>query len=708
MSPTRRARVVPHNSRAAHAPDSPTARAAPQLEDYLAELESITISFEDGRTLNFVEAAMLIQGSAHIYCKKVDHLYELLYKLGSKDDPKKRKQQREGEEAGVVSGEADAEDREQEEEEFEPLADTLKEVDNIDLPPGGGLLKEGDGVLLRPPTFLMMVGDGNADQLRMHSCIVHPSGALLLPHTDLPPHWLEAFGEARPEDEAAGMFEDVFNRVADRVDDDDDDNDNSGGGFGEQDWEDTATPQRADQMDVEEPAQSADDAFDAARAAPSPNSAAADAEVRGLSTPVAGARGQSERAAAAAAAAAAAPRVVVAPTWDPWAPLDPHDAGSSAPRPFRKGKTYAAGEAAAAAFEKASAAARAEESDKENGQQSGGASAAGAGASVVVGGGGGDVLLQLGLLPAAALTDRKLADRKLPLWSQFEALHALESKRRAALRRQRRQAEAERKHVNDNGPDAPEPDVWIPDAAEAAGGAGAGADGAGGGDGYVPLDSDGFGGGDDDDVAPMGFDEDMEATQVGPDAAASVLPSRPLDEETESTQLPAGAGAGGEALSYEDQCRLHLETCLEASAGYHEDVALHERVNEWRARVAPLLEEENCRDNYDIGVYTSRLLHNFGSGERVVARGKQPRRAADAAADGATATVLPFSEAAQCEEKWEVARMFLAALDLTAKRNIDLVPSGSIDAGDMSLSLHLIDGNKKIDFTSDEAKTLLK
>ena len=43
-------------------------------------------------------AAMLIQGSAHIYCKKVDHLYELLYKLGSKDDPKKRKQQREGEE----------------------------------------------------------------------------------------------------------------------------------------------------------------------------------------------------------------------------------------------------------------------------------------------------------------------------------------------------------------------------------------------------------------------------------------------------------------------------------------------------------------------------------------------------------------------------------------------------------------------------------
>lgn len=31
---------------------------------------------------------MLIQGSAHIYCKKVDHLYDLIFKLGIKDDQK--------------------------------------------------------------------------------------------------------------------------------------------------------------------------------------------------------------------------------------------------------------------------------------------------------------------------------------------------------------------------------------------------------------------------------------------------------------------------------------------------------------------------------------------------------------------------------------------------------------------------------------------
>ena len=46
---------------------------ASELEEYLTELESITISFDDGHTLDFAEAALLIQGSACIYSKKVRH-----------------------------------------------------------------------------------------------------------------------------------------------------------------------------------------------------------------------------------------------------------------------------------------------------------------------------------------------------------------------------------------------------------------------------------------------------------------------------------------------------------------------------------------------------------------------------------------------------------------------------------------------------------
>ncbi|XP_066175022.1 condensin-2 complex subunit H2 [Sylvia atricapilla] len=52
---------------------------AAQLGEYLEELEHICISFDNGKTtMNFMEAALLIQGSACIYSKKVEYLYMLV------------------------------------------------------------------------------------------------------------------------------------------------------------------------------------------------------------------------------------------------------------------------------------------------------------------------------------------------------------------------------------------------------------------------------------------------------------------------------------------------------------------------------------------------------------------------------------------------------------------------------------------------------
>lgn len=67
---------------------------ASELEEYLSELEHIRIQFEPSqlsqsqsqsqssaglRSLNFAQAALLIQGSACIYSRKVEYLYALLY-----------------------------------------------------------------------------------------------------------------------------------------------------------------------------------------------------------------------------------------------------------------------------------------------------------------------------------------------------------------------------------------------------------------------------------------------------------------------------------------------------------------------------------------------------------------------------------------------------------------------------------------------------
>uniref|UniRef100_A0A3P8UAK5 Condensin-2 complex subunit H2 n=1 Tax=Amphiprion percula TaxID=161767 RepID=A0A3P8UAK5_AMPPE len=53
---------------------------ASELNDYLDELDEMCITFDGGKTrLNFAEAALLIQGSASIYSKKVELLHNLVF-----------------------------------------------------------------------------------------------------------------------------------------------------------------------------------------------------------------------------------------------------------------------------------------------------------------------------------------------------------------------------------------------------------------------------------------------------------------------------------------------------------------------------------------------------------------------------------------------------------------------------------------------------
>lgn len=53
---------------------------ATELENYADELDALSVSFDGGATsVNFAEAALLIQGSAVVYSRKVEYLYSLIY-----------------------------------------------------------------------------------------------------------------------------------------------------------------------------------------------------------------------------------------------------------------------------------------------------------------------------------------------------------------------------------------------------------------------------------------------------------------------------------------------------------------------------------------------------------------------------------------------------------------------------------------------------
>ncbi|XP_008313497.1 condensin-2 complex subunit H2 [Cynoglossus semilaevis] len=93
---------------------------ASELNDYLEELEEMCITFDGEKTqLNFAEAALLIQGSACIYSKKVELLHNLVYQTLESINEKKKKRNNQGADSqdGVTNSGEEIDDA----DEFEPV-----------------------------------------------------------------------------------------------------------------------------------------------------------------------------------------------------------------------------------------------------------------------------------------------------------------------------------------------------------------------------------------------------------------------------------------------------------------------------------------------------------------------------------------------------------------------------------------------------------
>ncbi|XP_045434692.1 condensin-2 complex subunit H2 isoform X4 [Pipistrellus kuhlii] len=174
---------------------------AAQLGEYLEELDQICISFDEGKTtMNFVEAALLIQGSACVYSKKVEYLYSLVYQALDFISGKRRARQLEAQEDGA-SRDASSRAAQQVEDEFLSLDDLPDTRANVDLrneqAPG-----EVTIVPLLPMALVALDEmDKNNNPLyscqgevlasrkdfRMNTCTPHPRGAFMLEPVGLSP-----------------------------------------------------------------------------------------------------------------------------------------------------------------------------------------------------------------------------------------------------------------------------------------------------------------------------------------------------------------------------------------------------------------------------------------------------------------------------------------------------------------------------------------
>uniref|UniRef100_A0A8C5S8S1 Condensin-2 complex subunit H2 n=1 Tax=Laticauda laticaudata TaxID=8630 RepID=A0A8C5S8S1_LATLA len=182
---------------------------ATQLGEYLEELDQICISFDGGKTtMNFIEAALLIQGSACIYSKKVEYLYTLVYQALDFISNKKREKQpmsigADGTDGDVSAGPGAA----VEEEEFLSLDDIQQASKaNMDLRED----QQHNTVAVVPLTPMALVPPEESDKkdnplfsrkgellasrkdFRMNTCTPHHSGLFMLELAGLSPTQCQA------------------------------------------------------------------------------------------------------------------------------------------------------------------------------------------------------------------------------------------------------------------------------------------------------------------------------------------------------------------------------------------------------------------------------------------------------------------------------------------------------------------------------------
>mmetsp|Transcript_19773 Transcript_19773/g.32052 ORF Transcript_19773/g.32052 Transcript_19773/m.32052 type:complete len:626 (+) Transcript_19773:111-1988(+) len=159
---------------------------AEELEKYLDEVSSLSFQTEgDCRQLNFAEAALLIQGSAAVYSRKVEMLYTLVYQALStcqqysdKDEAANiqlRKKLHTGLWAPIP-----------ETEELLTIDHLIKEGRNITIDESGLRRQEQKQFPnLRLPLFLIpREKNEGAQEFRIGNCSVHSSGAYLLQESD--------------------------------------------------------------------------------------------------------------------------------------------------------------------------------------------------------------------------------------------------------------------------------------------------------------------------------------------------------------------------------------------------------------------------------------------------------------------------------------------------------------------------------------------
>ncbi|GKY95314.1 hypothetical protein MPSEU_000493200 [Mayamaea pseudoterrestris] len=194
---------------------------------------------------------------------------------------------------------------------------------------------------------------------------------------------------------------------------------------------------------------------------------------------------------------------------------------------------------------------------------------------------------------------------------------------------------------------------------------------------YDDDDDDGVGfvfGGEDDHDNYGGEPDSQFASNTGLASMDDAFQHRLLDHATEDAD---------NAQTFEELCRLHLGSLKESNNKYMNRSKLAKRVNEWQERMAVALDAEMERPVFDI--------HEYGQSVIRLAEKESQRLAYSSKdvdlTDEDASECIAFHEVVRHQPQHEICRMFLATLSLCCSGNVEVLDNTGGDGSTLMLKL---------------------
>lgn len=180
------------------------------------------------------------------------------------------------------------------------------------------------------------------------------------------------------------------------------------------------------------------------------------------------------------------------------------------------------------------------------------------------------------------------------------------------------------------------------------------------------------------DVGAGDVDEDDYGVDVGGDVY------RGEDLPTSSSNLfGATMDQGEEQLSYEEHCRRRLEEYFRTAQQQIQETELSSRIDEWGAKLAPLLKDQESRSPFDIHVYGTRLIHGFHIEDE-----ESLNQAVEPVCASLQELLISDAPDAQAPPAYEVSRAFSSMLQLANMGNVKILPTRNAEGlHDITLQL---------------------